>query len=201
MGRDTSTLLQRINKERAQLEAGGVCRKSKVTPLVDVDEQPFVLPDGWEWARLGNLGLIGSSSRVHQKDWTDQGVPFYRAREIVKLSQNGFVQNELYISESHYKSLAASGLVPSENDLMVTGVGTIGVPYIVKAEDKFYFKDASVLIFKNYHRLCARFIQLFMSSPCWVEQIHEKSMGTTVHTLTIVRANEVPVRACQKFCV
>ena len=186
-------LLRRIAKERMRLEAEGICKKSKVTPLEGEEDLPFALPHSWEWAPLGGLGVIGSSSRVHQKDWTDQGVPFYRAREIVKLSQDGFVQNELFISKRLYESLAASGLVPVEDDLMVTGVGTIGVPYIVKAADRFYFKDASVLIFKNYHRLCADYIRIFMTSPYWVKKIHEKSMGTTVHTLTIVRANEVPV--------
>jgi type I restriction enzyme S subunit len=188
-----SELLKRIAKERARLEAEGVCKQSKPMPPIVEDEQPFRLPLRWEYVRLGNLGLVGSSSRVHQKDWTDQGVPFYRAREIVKLAEYGFVNNELYISEEQFKSLAAYGLVPSENDLMITGVGTIGVPYIVKAAERFYFKDASVLIFKNYHRLCPEYLRTFMRSPYWVEQIHEKSMGTTVHTLTIVRANEVPV--------
>ena len=188
-----SELLKRIAKERTQLEAEGTCKKAKPLSPAGEDEPPFAIPAVWKWTRLGKLGVIGSSSRIHQKDWTDQGVPFYRAREIVKLSQVGFVLNELYISEDHYKSLTASGLVPSADDLMVTGVGTIGVPYIVKAADRFYFKDASVLIFKNYHRLCAEYIRLFMKSPYWVEQIHEASMGTTVHTLTIIRANEVPV--------
>ena len=188
-----SELLKKIAEERARLEAEGICRKSKPIRQDDEEDLPFALPPSWEWSHLGGIGVIGSSSRVHQKDWTDQGVPFYRAREIVKLSQDGFVQNELFISETLYESLAASGLVPVENDLMVTGVGTIGVPYIVKTDDRFYFKDASVLIFKNYHRLVAKYIRIFMTSPCWVRRIHEKSMGTTVHTLTIVRANEVPV--------
>lgn len=187
-----SEFLTLISQERVQLEAKGTAKKWKPRLPVEGDEQPFELPNGWEWARLGDLGLLGSSSRVHQKDWTDRGVPFYRAREIVKLSQNGFVRNELYISEALFESLSASGLVPAENDLMVTGVGTIGVPYIVNKADKFYFKDASVLIFKNYHRLCAKYIFTFMTSPFWVNKIHEKSMGTTVDTLTIARANEVP---------
>jgi type I restriction enzyme S subunit len=186
-----SKLLKRIAAERNLLEAKGICKKSKVAPLSGDITRPFELPGGWQWARLGDIGLIGSSSRVHQKDWTTKGIPFYRAREIVKLSSKGFVENELFISESLYRNLSDGGLVPVAGDLMITGVGTIGVPYIVQQSDKFYFKDASVLIFKNYHRLCPEFLCTLMKSPYWIRRIHEESMGTTVHTLTIVRAKEV----------
>lgn len=186
-----SELLNRITAERNQLAAKGIVKRSKLEPFNDEGACPFELPLGWKWARLGDVGLIGSSSRVHQKDWATDGVPFYRAREIVKLSANGSVRNELFIPEALYQVLSESGLTPSPGDLMVTGVGTIGVPYIVRQGDRFYFKDASVLIFKNYHRLCPEFVCAFMKSPYWVQRIHEKSMGTTVHTLTIARANEV----------
>ncbi|MBF4232094.1 restriction endonuclease subunit S, partial [Vibrio anguillarum] len=65
----------------------------------------------------------------------------------------------------------------------------------VKAGEKFYFKDASVLIFKNYHGLSAEFLYYLFKSRYWLDAIHKESMGTTVHTLTISRANEtlVPV--------
>jgi type I restriction enzyme S subunit len=120
-------------------------------------------------------------------------VPFYRAREIVKLSKYGVVRNELYITETLFKQLSGGGQAPEPGDVMITGVGTIGVPYVVKASDRFYFKDASVLIFKNRYRLNPDFLSLFMQSPYWVRRIHEESMGTTVDTLTISRASEVVV--------
>ena len=42
-----SELLKRNGKERAKLEAAGICKKSKAMPLVGEDEQPFELPEGW----------------------------------------------------------------------------------------------------------------------------------------------------------
>lgn len=191
-----SELLKEIEAEKQRLSSSSSPRKrgsSKPLPPIKPEEVPYELPEGWEWVRLGEIGLVGSSSRVHQRDWRDEGVPFYRAREIVKLSNFGFVQNDLFISEDHYQSLAKDGLTPEAGDLMITGVGTIGVPYIVKDTDRFYFKDASVLIFKNLHCLYAHFLFRFFKSPLWVEKIHDGSMGTTVHTLTIGKANEILV--------
>ena len=115
------------------------------------DEIPFELPAGWAWSRLSCLFDVCSSKRVVQADWKKGGVPFYRAREIVKLSNDGYVKNELFISEKHYLQLLQNYGVPEDGDLMVTGVGTIGKVYIVKENDKFYYKDASVLCFRNQH--------------------------------------------------
>ena len=183
-------LLERIAAEKAQLVKDKKIKKPKALPEISEDEKPFEVPEGWNIQRLGNIGLIGSSSRVQKKDWQSDGVPFYRAREIVKLSSNGYVEDDLFITQELYEKLSEQGNVPEKGDLMITGVGTIGVPYIVTSDDKFYFKDASVLIFKNIANINSDYLKTFMYSPLWVKGIHEKSMGTTVHTLTIVRANE-----------
>jgi type I restriction enzyme, S subunit len=186
-----SVLLEKIAAEKEQLIKDGKIKRQKLLP--ENKDELFKIPSSWAWQNLGDTGFIGSSSRVHKKDWMKSGVPFYRAREIVKLSKDGVVDNELYISEELFDELSKKGIMAEPNDLMITGVGTIGTPYIVKTKDKFYFKDASVLIYKNIHQLQPYFLNYFFQSPFWKLKIHEKSMGTTVHTLTIGRANEAPI--------
>ena len=181
-----------LDRAKTELEESGKeLAKWKRSVVLPVDSKPFAIPKGWSWERFGHVGLVASSRRVLQGDWQDHGVPFYRAREIVKLSQQGFVDNELFISEHLFSELAENGHIPEENDLMLTGVGTIGVPYIVRQDDKFYFKDASVLVFKNFFGLNPQFLYYFCNTPFWKKSIHEGSMGTTVHTLTIARANQI----------
>lgn len=188
-----SELLKRIEADKNELVKAGKLKKQKLLPVITDDEKPFELPANWKWVRLGNLGWLTSSNRVHQKDWTSQGVPFYRTREIVALNKLDSVDNELFISEELYNELTTTGTTPELNDIMLTGVGTIGVPYVVKKTDKFYFKDASVLIFKNVFKINPSFFLHFFRSPTWINQIHEGSMGTTVHTLTIARGSEILV--------
>ena len=155
------------------------------------DEIPFELPDSWAWCRLKDLFNVCSAKRVLQSEWQKEGVPFYRAREIVKLSNNGFVDNELFISLEHYEILKQSYGVPQVGDLMVTGVGTIGKVYIVKENDIFYYKDASVLCFENrYGTIISEFARIMIESPLLQEQIHSKTYGNTVDTITITTANE-----------
>lgn len=185
-----SELLKRIAEERARLVMEG--RIKKQNPLLEIGEEqkPFNVPASWKWVRLGDLGSVGSSSRVHQKDWRTSGVPFFRAREIVRLSRDGFVENELFISEELYQELCTGDSVPQIGDIMLTGVGTIGVPYCVQKKDRFYFKDASVLIFRSLVMDSSSYLLKYFLSPLWVDTIHAESMGTTVHTLTIARAKE-----------
>ena len=150
------------------------------------EEVPFEIPKGWEWVRLETILNIGSARRVHAKDWRTVGIPFYRAREIGKLSDDGFVDNELYIDLSLYEEFSPSG-IPLPKDLMITAVGTLGKVYIVKDKDKFYYKDGSVLCLANKYGLCAEFLKIVLESPSFKMQYKQESQGTTVATLTMVR--------------
>ena len=155
------------------------------------DEIPFKLPVGWMWCRLKDLFNVCSAKRVLQSEWKKEGIPFYRAREIVKLSNDGFVDNDLFISLEHYETLKNSYGVPQAGDLMVTGVGTIGKVYIVQENDTFYYKDASVLCFENlYGAIIPEYARIMIDSPLLQEQIHSKTYGNTVDTITISTANE-----------
>ena len=153
------------------------------------DEIPFEVPEGWEWCRLNKLFNVCSAKRVRQSDWREEGVPFYRAREIVKLSDNGFVENELFISEEHYIRVKEECGVPQSGDLMVSGVGTIGKIYIVNETDCFYYKDASVLCFENRTGIVnSEFARILLESSFLQAQMKDNSKGTTVDTITISAA-------------
>ena len=199
-------LLERIRAEKQRLIKEGKIKKDKhesiifrrdnshyekldgVACCID-DELPFEIPENWCWCRLKSIVNVVSARRVHQSDWRSEGVPFYRAREIGKLADTGSVNNELFITEAQYTEFSSSG-VPHPGDLMVTAVGTLGKTYIVKDGDRFYYKDASVICFENFGKINPAYLKLLMYSPYMEEQIKQNSAGTTVGTITIVKANE-----------
>ena len=203
-----SVLLERIRAEKEELIKQGKIKRDKKESIIFKgednsyyekfadgtvkcieDEIPFELPQGWLWCRLKDLFNVCSAKRVLQSEWKSEGIPFYRAREIVKLSNDGFVDNNLFISPEHYDRLRKTYGVPQAGDLMVTGVGTIGRVYIVH-DDVFYYKDASVLCFENrYGAIDSEFAQIMLGSSFLQEQIHSKTYGNTVDTITISTAN------------
>ena len=150
----------------------------------------FDVPSGWITTNLGSIFNVVSAKRILKSDWKHSGVPFYRAREIAKLSIYGLVDNELYISEEHYNSLKEKFPVPKASDIMISAVGTIGKCYIVKESDKFYYKDASVLCLCNDYQINAKYIYHIMRSEYMLKQMYDNSKGTTVDTITIEKATQ-----------
>ena len=150
----------------------------------------FDVPSGWITTNLGSIFNVVSAKRILKSDWKHSGVPFYRAREIAKLSIYGLVDNELYISEEHYNSLKEKFPVPKASDIMISAVGTIGKCYIVKESDKFYYKDASVLCLCNDYQINTKYIYHIMRSEYMLKQMYDNSKGTTVDTITIEKAKQ-----------
>ena len=201
-----SVLLERIRAEKAKLIKEGKIKKDKnesiifrrdnshyeklngIERCID-DEIPFEIPENWSWVRLRNILNVVSARRVHQADWRSSGIPFYRAREIALLAEHGYVNNELFIDEKLFLTFAKDG-IPSAGDLMITAVGTLGKSYIVKEKDQFYYKDASVICFENFAKISAEYIQNLLNSPYMIDTIKSASTGTTVGTITMVKANE-----------
>lgn len=145
--------------------------------------------EGWRDVTLGEIFEISSSKRVLEEQWQTGGVPFYRAREIVKLAKTGVVENELFISEELFDEYQKKYGVPAPGDLMVSAVGTLGACYVVQPQDRFYYKDASVLRFSPKETVHSKFIQYAFGTNQILDQIHRGS-GSTVGTFTIERANK-----------
>ena len=145
--------------------------------------------------KLSDLYDIGSSKRVFQSEWRESGVPFYRAREIAKLSDDGFVDNELFIDEELYSQYTEKYGKPETGDVMVTGVGTLGVCYVVKPEDRFYFKDGNILWFrqKAKDKILPEYLVKVFDSKEVKDFIAKNSSGTTVGTFTIQTAKKMEI--------
>ncbi|AGA76709.1 restriction endonuclease subunit S [Echinicola vietnamensis] len=142
---------------------------------------------------LGEIFDITSSKRVFQSEWKDKGIPFFRAREIVKISKYGFVDNELFISEEMYEDYKSKYGVPKEDDILITGVGTLGITYKVKKGDKFYFKDGNIIWFKKKSDVDSKFVQYCFQSQEVLRQVQSGANGATVGTFTIEKAKKTKI--------
>lgn len=146
----------------------------------------------WPRATLGDIFEISSSKRVLKKQWAESGVPFYRAREIVKLAEHGIVDNDLFISEELFDEYRNKYGAPEPGDLMVSAVGTLGACYVVQPNDRFYYKDASVLRFHPSEEVEPRYIQHAFRTRLLLDQVNSGS-GSTVGTFTISRAKKTKI--------
>ncbi len=135
---------------------------------------------------------ITSCRRVHESEWTASGVSFYRAREIVALHEKKPIE-PLFISEELYeKNTQQCGKIQPD-DLLVTGVGTIGIQYLVKKGDRFYFKDGNIIWLKHTDVINGLFLYYAFDGEFIRKQIlHDAGVGT-VGTYTIENAKNTRI--------
>ena len=149
-----------------------------------------LIPDDWKVEQLNEYFEVGSSKRVFQSQWRKAGIPFYRAREIVILSEKNTVENELFIDESLYNQFKTLYGVPSVNDLLVTGVGTLGKVYKVQDTKPFYFKDGNIICLKNKGLIDSDYVKYHFDYSIVKNQINDNSGKSTVGTYTINSARK-----------
>lgn len=151
------------------------------------------LPKDWEIKPIGDLYTIRSSKRVFQSQWTTKGIPFFRAREIVSLNNKEKFSSPLFISRELYAQLKDSYGVPQINDILITGVGTLGIPYLINNNTPFYFKDGNIIWLQHQDLCDSVFVKYCYKSPILLEQIYGDGIGSTVGTYTIQRARQTLV--------
>ena len=138
----------------------------------------------WKKYKIGDLCSISSSKRIFAKEYQSSGVPFFRGKEIIEKQKGESISTELYISRSRYDEIKIKYGVPKEGDMLLTSVGTLGIPYIVKNEI-FYFKDGNLTWFSDFKGLNSKFLYYWFLSPIAKNAIEAKAIGSTQKALTI----------------
>ncbi|UXN12722.1 restriction endonuclease subunit S [Lactobacillus amylovorus] len=151
----------------------------------------------WEQRKLGCLMNITSVKRIHQSDWRKKGIPFYRARDITALSKNLNIEEPIFISRDLYEEYSKISGKVQINDLLVTGVGTIGVPLLVQTVP-LYFKDGNIIWFQNSNKLIGLFFLYLFKTNTVQKYIHTTTGVGTVPTYTIQSGKNTPVYITSK---
>ena len=151
-------------------------------------------PKDWDVVQLGLKCDVTSSKRVFESEWSKHGIPFLRTRDIASFHAGEEQKDKLYISEKTYAEKIASSGIPQKGDLLVTGVGTIGLPYLIDTDDRIYFKDGNILwIKKNEDFFYPKWLYLLFLDKHIKQQITDNSGFTTVGTFTIKNAKKLSV--------
>jgi type I restriction enzyme S subunit len=148
----------------------------------------------WQEVNLGQVVEILSSKRVFASDYTIEGVPFWRGKEVVELSAGRSITTELYIAEKTYQFLGRKIGFPKKDDILLTSVGTLGRAYKLTDEDRIYFKDGNLTWFRNYsERLDPSWLLYWMRSDIGQGSFEQTKIGSTQQALTIVNLKSLKV--------
>lgn len=153
--------------------------------------------DDWEQHEMGELLGIRSASRVHKNEWTKSGVPFFRSSDVVA-DYKGIENNKVFISFELYEKLSNESGRVHKNDLLVTGGGSIGIPYLVKSNEPLYFKDADLLWLKNANNINSYFLYTFFSTLTFRHYVNSITHIGTISHYTIEQAKSTPIKVPRK---
>ena len=146
----------------------------------------------WENTTLGNLMAIKSASRVHKDEWQETGIPFFRSSDVVS-SYKGNGNKMAFISNDLFEQLSARSGKVKKGDVLVTGGGSIGIPYLITSDDPLYFKDADLLWFKSSGKVEGFYLYTFFLAPIFRRYVKSISHIGTISHYTIEQARVTPI--------
>ena len=186
-----SVLLERIHAEKEQLIKAGKIKRDKhesvifrrdnsyyekvdgIERCID-DEIPFEIPESWEWCRLGTILQKLTDGTHSTPKYTARGIPFISVKDI----SSGKISFERtkFISKTEHE-LLASRCDPHRDDILLTKVGTTGIPVLVDTDRPFsIFVSVAQLRFST--ELLDKFFLIYLlKSPLVQTQCRENTKG------------------------
>lgn len=150
------------------------------------------IPEHWEIRRIGSFARVTSSKRIFEGSYVDEGVPFYRSKEITDLSKGLHVQTEIFIPEEVFEQVNEASPAPKCGDILLTSIGTIGNTWISDGR-KFYYKDGNITQIEANDSFDSAYVEYCFSSNVVLEQYTRLAMGSTLLALTIIKIKKILV--------
>ncbi len=193
-----SLLLEKIRAEKDALIKAGKLKKDKhesiiyrrdnshyekvngVERCID-NEIPFVVPETWEWVRLGSLMSTISDGTHKTPNYVDRGVPFLSVQNI---SKGYFDLTRIkYITQEEHNKLIQR-VKPEKNDILICRIGTLGKA--IKCTVDFEFSIfVSLGLLRPVNHLTADYIITVINSPLGDNWIQDNKVGGGTHTYKI----------------
>ena len=153
--------------------------------------------DDWEQHEMKSLFQISSAARVHKGEWSKSGIRFLRSSDIIA-KYKGTRSEKLFIPVDLYHNLIRKSGKTSIGDVLITGGGSVGIPYLVDNNDPIYFKDADVLWLKNENELNGYFLYTYFLTPRFKKYIKKISHVGTISHYTIEQVEKTPIMLPRK---
>ena len=129
-----SELLKEIGKEKDQLIKEKKIKKIAIQSEIKIEKIDFQIPKSWEWVKFGNIAHQITDGAHHTPTYINEGVPFLSVKDM----SSGVLDfsNTRYISHEQHKDLAKR-CNPQNGDLLLTKVGTTGIPILINTDKEF----------------------------------------------------------------
>jgi len=138
------------------------------------DEISYDIPKGWEYCRFSSLYWLLTDGTHSTPKYTLDGIPFLSVKDMSsgKLS---FVNTKFISPEEHF--LLSQRCNPQKGDLLISKVGTTGIPLIIDTERDFSIFVSLALVKFFPDLLDSQFLIYLINSPLVQSQVKEETRG------------------------
>ena len=184
-------LLERIRAEKERMIQEGKIKRNKhesviygrdnshyeklngIERCID-DEIPFEIPETWCFCRLGTI-LYKLTDGTHSRPkYVEAGIPFISVKDV----SSGILDfsNCKFITDIEHKELYKR-CNPEYGDILLTKVGTTGIPIIVNTTDEFSLFVSVALLKFNQNLMNNEYLVHLINSPLVQKQAEENTRG------------------------
>lgn len=136
--------------------------------------------------KLGSRCTIKSSKRIFAREYVDEGIPFFRSKDVIDKALGVFGGYEYFISQERFNELKKEHGSPEEGDLLLSSVGNrSGQPYVVRDEGDFYFKDGNIIWISEFNGVDSDFLAYWFKSHIGQSSLNSVMIGSAQKALTI----------------
>ena len=138
------------------------------------DEIPFEIPSGWKWCRFSSIYWQLTDGTHSTPKYTQSGIPFLSVKDMS--TGNLSFSNTKFISEKEHK-LLSQRCHPCKGDLLLSKVGTTGIPLIID-DDREFSIFVSLALIKFFPKFIdSSFLITLLNSPLVQMQVKENTRG------------------------
>ncbi len=184
-------LLERIKAEKQRLIKDGKIKKDKHESVIFTrdkipyeitdgkerciaDEVPFDIPESWEWCRLGSILFKLTDGTHSTPKYIENGIPFISVKDV-STGKLDF-SNCKFISENEHNELYER-CDPEYGDILLTKVGTTGIPVVVDTNEKFSLFVSVALLKFDQSLIYNKYLLHLINSPLVQKQAAENTKG------------------------
>ena len=178
-----SALLARIEAEKKRLVKAGAIRKPKTLPPVGEDEQPFDVPEGWVWTRVGDAvldiqtGPFGST--LGKSDYVKGEIPVVNPTNIadgyIKADEAKTINSETLDRLSSYQITVG--------DIVIARRGEMGRCAVVTHHEDGWLCGTGCLFLRLTTEIYPPYLAQFIRSPQTRSTLEGDSVGSTMSNL------------------
>jgi len=140
----------------------------------EVKNPPFKIPKNWKWVKLEDICTKITDGTHKTPKYTESGIPFLSVKDLS--SGKICFENTKFISKTEHEELY-SRCNPEYGDVLITKIGTTGVPAIVDTEKEFSLFVSVALLKINTKKIYNRYLVYFLNSPVVQKQVKDNTRG------------------------